>query len=50
MNEKGMQIFHSRNLLPDLKQVDLDSVSTMFMENKRESNFSELGRKIRVKS
>ena len=24
MSEKGMQILHSKNLLPDLKQVDLD--------------------------
>jgi hypothetical protein len=24
MSEKGMQILHKRNLLPDLKQIDLD--------------------------
>jgi len=24
MSEKGMQILHSRNLFPDLRQVDLD--------------------------
>ena len=24
MSEKGMQILHKRNVLPDLKQIDLD--------------------------
>jgi hypothetical protein len=24
MSKKGMQILHKRNLLPDLKQIDLD--------------------------
>jgi hypothetical protein len=41
MSEKGMQILHKINLLPDLKQIDLDFVSIVFMENIRESDFLE---------
>jgi hypothetical protein len=37
MSEKGMYILHKRNLFPYLKQIDLDSVSIVFMENIRES-------------
>ena len=50
MSEKGMQILHLRNLLPDLKQVSLDFVRSMFMENRRELDFSGLGNKRIVKS
>ena len=49
MSEKGMQILHSRKLLPDLKQISLE-----FCENrvygKQKRDFSGLGNKRRVKS
>jgi hypothetical protein len=40
MSEKGMKILHKINLLPDLKQIDLDFVSIVFME-KKESHISQ---------
>ena len=49
MSERGMKILHSRNLLPGLKNVDLDFVRIAFMENRRESDFLELGTKRRIK-
>jgi hypothetical protein len=49
VSEKGMQILHKRNFLPDLKKMIWTSVSIVFMENRRESYFSELENKRRVK-
>jgi hypothetical protein len=49
MSEKGMQILHKINLLPDLKKLIWTFVSIVFMENKRESNFSESKKKRRMK-
>ena len=49
MSEKGMQILHKRNLLPDIKQLIWTSVIIVFMENRRESDFSELEKKRRLK-
>jgi hypothetical protein len=49
-SKKQMKIHHKRNLFLDLKQIDLIYVSTMFMENIRESYFSKSERKIRVKN
>lgn len=50
MSEKGMSILHKRNLLPDLKQVDLELFEHYVYGKTRESDFLELGRKRRVKS
>ena len=50
MSEKGMQVLHSRNLLPGMKHVDLKFVRNMFMENRIESDSLELGKKRRVKN
>jgi hypothetical protein len=49
MSEKGIEILHKINLLPDLKQIDLISVSIVSMENIRESYFLESEKKRRVK-
>jgi hypothetical protein len=49
VSEKGMQILHKRNLLLDLKQIDLDLCEHCVYENKRESGFSESEKKRRVK-
>jgi hypothetical protein len=49
MSEKGMQILHKINLFQILNKLIWISVSTVFMENKRESDFSELEKKRRVK-
>ena len=50
MSEKGMQILHSRNLLPGLKHVDLKFYENCVYGNRRESDSSELGKKRRVKT
>ena len=50
MSEKGMKILHSRNLLPGLKHVDLNFVRIVFMENRKESDSSDLGKKRREKN
>ena len=50
MSEKGMQILHSRKLLPNLKQVSLEFCENLFMKNIRELVFLGLGNKRRVKS
>jgi len=42
MSEKGMQILHSRNLFPSLKHVDLEFVRIVSMENRRESDSSNV--------
>jgi hypothetical protein len=49
MSEKGMQILHKRNLLPDLKQNDLDFCEHCVYGKKKESDFSELEKKRRMK-
>ena len=49
MSEKGMQILHSRKLLPDLKQVSLEFCENCVYGNIRELGFLGLGNKIRVK-
>ena len=48
MSEKGMNILHSRNLLPGLKNIDLD-----FCENNvygKHNRVLEFGKKIRSKN
>jgi hypothetical protein len=49
MSEKGMQILHKINLLPDLKQIDLDFCEHCVYGKQRESDFSELKKKRRMK-
>jgi hypothetical protein len=44
MTEKGMQILHKRNLLPDIKQIDLDLCEHYVYGKQRESDFLELER------
>jgi hypothetical protein len=50
MSEKGMQILQKGICCQILNKLIWISVSTVFMENRRESYFSELERKRRVKS
>jgi hypothetical protein len=45
MSEKGMQILQKIILLADLKQIGLDFYGIVFMENKRDSYFSESEKK-----
>jgi hypothetical protein len=49
MSEKGMQILHKRNFFQILNKLIWTSMSIVFMENIRESDFSELKKKRRVK-
>jgi hypothetical protein len=49
MSEKGMQILHKINLFQILNKLIWISVSIVFMENIRESDFSESEKKRRVK-
>jgi hypothetical protein len=49
MSDKGMHIIHKKNFFPYLKKLIWISVSTVFMENIRESDFSKLENKRRVK-
>jgi hypothetical protein len=49
MSEKGMQILHKINLFPDIKQIDLDFCEHCVYGKQRESYFSELEKKRRVK-
>jgi hypothetical protein len=41
MSEKGMQILHKRNLLPDLKQIDLDFCEHCVYGRTKESQISQ---------
>ena len=50
MSEKGMQILHSKKLLPDLKQVSLEFCENYVYGKKRESYLSVLGNRRRMKS
>jgi hypothetical protein len=49
MSDKGMQILHKINCCQILNKLIWISMSTMFMENKRELDFSESEKKRRVK-
>jgi hypothetical protein len=49
MSEKGMQILHKIIFLPDLKQINLDFCEHCVYGKHRESYFSELEKKRRVK-
>jgi hypothetical protein len=49
MSEKGMQIFTKEICCQILNKLILTSMSIVFMENKRESDFSELEKKRRMK-
>jgi hypothetical protein len=49
MSEKGMQILHKINLLPDLKQIDLDFCEHCVYGKHKRVNFSESEKKRRVK-
>jgi hypothetical protein len=49
MSEKGMHILHKRICFQILKKLIWISVSIVFMENRRESYFSESEKKRRVK-
>jgi hypothetical protein len=49
MSEKGMQILHKRNLLPDLKQIDLDFCEHCINGKQKRVRFSKLEKKRRMK-
>jgi hypothetical protein len=44
MSEKGMQILHKRNLLPDLKQIDLDFCEHCVYEKQKRVRFLRVGK------
>jgi hypothetical protein len=44
MNEKGMQILHKRNLLPDLKQIDLDFCENCVYRKQKRVRFFKVGK------
>ena len=44
MSEKRMQILHSKNLLPDLKQVDLDFCEHCVYGKKKRVKFLKVGK------
>ena len=44
MNEKGMQILHSRKLLPDLKQVSLESCENCVYGKQKRVIFLRVGK------
>ena len=50
MSKKGMKILHSKNLFPGLKNIYLEFYETVFIVNRKESDFSELGKKKRLRS
>jgi hypothetical protein len=50
MSENGMQIIHSRNLFPYLKQVDLNFYEHRVYGKHKRVKFIGVGRKRRVKS
>ena len=50
MSEKGMQIIHSRKLLPNLKQVSLEFCENCVYGKQKRVRFLRVGNKRRVKS
>ena len=44
MSEKGMQILHKRNLLPDLKQIDLDFCEHCVYGKQKRVRFLRVGK------
>jgi hypothetical protein len=44
INEKGMQILHKRNLLPDLKQIDLDFCEHCIYGKQKRVRFLKVGK------
>jgi hypothetical protein len=49
MSEKGMQILHKRNFLPDLKQIDLDFCEHCVYGKQKRVRFLRVEKKRRVK-
>jgi hypothetical protein len=44
MSEKGMQIIHKRNLLPDIKQIDLDFCEHCIYGKQKRVRFLKVGK------